>query len=89
MEEEKEVYSKIKNSIKYGTYKKTLFHLHTPASHDYYLYETKKNLKKGEKNSYSNLEDNDMYQIAINENLINNNISLDVLIPPPSIIMLG
>lgn len=83
MEEEKEVYSKIKNSIKYGTYKKTLFHLHTPASHDYYLYETKKTLKKGEKNSYSNLEDNDMYQIAINENLINNNISLDVLIPPP------
>lgn len=79
--EEEQIYLKIKENINYGSYKKTLFHIHTPASHDYCLYEEKKELKKDDKDSYFKLTDEDLYNIAINENLINGNTPPEIFIP--------
>ncbi len=63
----KEAYSSIKSSkTKYGDYMKCLFHFHTPASYDYRLYNDKDN--NGE--YYKNLTEDEMYEIAKNEELL-------------------
>ena len=77
MKEELEIYEKISEEIKYGTFKKTIFHVHTPASHDYYLYEK----YKEKKDEYKKLNDADMVKIAIAEGLIKNDSLKDVLEP--------
>lgn len=69
--QEKEVYEFYKNQpIKYGEFHKSIFHLHTPASHDYYLYEKYKD-------TYNNLTDSDLYDIAVNEKLLINKEKLE------------
>jgi len=69
--QEKEVYELYKNQhIKYGEFHKSIFHLHTPASHDYYLYEKYKE-------TYNVLTDIDLYDIAINKKLLINREKLE------------
>ncbi|MBR0598107.1 Spaf_1101 family AAA-like ATPase [Sinanaerobacter chloroacetimidivorans] len=51
------------NSKKFGKFHKSIFHLHTPASHDYRLYTEKDNAY------YTGLSDNDIFLIAKSENL--------------------
>jgi len=48
---------------RYADYHKTIFHIHTPESHDYKLYE------KNTVNEYKALTDQDMMDIAIREGL--------------------
>lgn len=68
---ETEIYKLLmKEKEKFGKFNKGIFHLHTPASYDYCLYE--KNRSKGDKDkeNYKNLTDEDLYNIAIKENLL-------------------
>ncbi|MEG0618943.1 MAG: chromosome segregation protein SMC [Bacilli bacterium] len=63
MKESKELvaYNTIKNNKKkYGELKKTIFHLHTPASYDYKL------LEKFSYSDYQKAKDKDIYRICIN-----------------------
>ncbi len=58
--------TKMLKESKYGTFHKCLFHLHTPASHDYLLYESK---KKTDESYYKKLSDDELFAIAQNEGL--------------------
>lgn len=54
------IYQKIKNTpAKYGEYRKTLFHLHTPASHDYRL------LQEWDDNKYKSSSDEELIRLCI------------------------
>lgn len=61
--QEQEVYELYSSTIKkFGEFHKCIFHLHTPASHDYYLY------KEYEK-TYRELTDDNLYSIAVEKGL--------------------
>lgn len=62
-EEVYELFSNVKNE--YGKYHKCIFHIHTPASYDYKLYENSS--KK-----YETITDEEMYDLAIEEKVIAN-----------------
>lgn len=67
---EKEIYELIaKEKEKFGKFNKAIFHLHTPASYDYCLYEENRNKSEKDKDNYKNLTDDDLYDIAIKEKL--------------------
>lgn len=55
------------NRKKYADYHKTVFHIHTPASHDYKLFEC------FTEHDYNGLSDKDMYDITLKEQLFPEN----------------
>lgn len=68
---EKEVYELLtKKKEKFGKFNKAIFHLHTPASYDYCLYEKNRAKADKDKDNYKNLTDDDLYDIAIKEKLL-------------------
>lgn len=67
----KEAYKKISHcSSTYGTYKKTLFHLHTPASYDYKL------LERWNKQEYQAATDEDLLSILQTEKNFPSNFNI-------------
>jgi len=61
----KKVYERVSSiNIKYGTYHKTLFHLHTPASHDYTLFSTWKH------EMYAKVDENKLLQCCMQRNVV-------------------
>ena len=70
-QKEKEIYELLMlENEKYGKFNKCIFHLHTPASYDYCLYEKNRGKSENNKENYWNLTDEDLYDIAIKENLL-------------------
>ena len=56
--------------IKYGTYHKTLFHLHTPASHDYQL------LSDWKEEDYKNVSEDKLLELCIKREVVPTGFSL-------------
>lgn len=76
--QEMEIYELLNNTKgKYGKYNKCLFHLHTPASYDYCLYEENRAKADDDDNSYKNLKDIDLYNFALQEKLFIEQIKLE------------
>jgi len=61
------IYNALNNNLKrqFGEYKKCIFHLHTPASHDYKLVE-----KNSEEESALELDAKKILEIIIEKNII-------------------
>lgn len=54
-----------------------MFHLHTPASYDYCLYEENRELSEDNRKNYKNLLESELYEIAIKEDLFINEIKIE------------
>ena len=68
----KNAYEKIKNAkVKYGVHKKALFHLHTPQSHDYQLFES------WTESEYRYKTDEDLLVLCHNRGLLPPSLGLD------------
>lgn len=76
--QEQEIYELLNNTKeKYGKFNKCLFHLHTPASYDYCLYEENRELSEDNRKNYKNLLESELYEIAIKEDLFINEIKIE------------
>lgn len=70
----KKAYETIKNAkIKYGTYQKTCFHVHTPASYDYKL------VSNWSKEQYKCASDNEVYNLCLENRVFPREIELESL----------
>lgn len=69
------IYKKLSNNhkVKYGTYHKCIFHLHTPCSYDYYLL----NEGKESQNYYKNLSNTDVYKICTDRKIFPNILPIE------------
>lgn len=59
------------NKNKYGKYNKCVFHIHTPASHDFKL------LSHKDENWYRSLKDKEIYNICIQKNVFTEIVPID------------
>lgn len=64
--EVKKAYNMMKgqDKVKFGEYHKTLLHIHTPASHDYKLYDNWNN------QHFQSIDEDEIFKIAIEENVL-------------------
>ena len=69
---EREAYESLKkNNNKSGKYFKSVFHIHTPASHDFKL------ISSEDENWYKSLSDLDVYEICINNKVFPDIVTID------------